>query len=397
MNKKFEDASRFLMDTYTRQALLIFKGRGTRVYDPDGKEYIDFVGGIAVNNLGHCHPNVTVAFQKQAQRLVHVSNLYYTEPQIELARVLVRHSFADKVFFCNSGTEANEAAIKLIRLYFHVQNSPGRTEIISMEGSFHGRTLGSLSATGQTAYHEGFGPLLPGFRHVPFNDLKAVEDAIGSNTAAILVEPIQGEGGVVQPSKDYLPGLRKLCDREGLLLVLDEVQTGIGRTGRLFAYEDSGVEPDIMTLAKGLGSGLPIGAMLAREPIAAAFSPGTHASTFGGNPLVCEAARATLETLLEEGFILDNCVRMGNYLRERLGGLREKHSCVVDVRGKGLLIGMELAIQGKPIVEECLKRGLLINCVAERVLRFTPALIILKEDIDLLIAGLDEILGERDL
>jgi acetylornithine aminotransferase len=395
MDHLIDEAQQYLMNTYTRQPLVIHKGRGTRVYDPNGKEYLDFVGGVAVNNLGHCHPNVTVAFQKQAQRLVHVSNLYYTEPQVKLARLLVEHSFADKVFFCNSGTEAIEAAIKLARKYSHEKFGPDRYEIITMEQSFHGRTLAAVTATAQPKYHKGFEPLVPGFRYVPYNDLKAVAQAVSDRTAAVLVEPVQGEGGVRIPDNDYLPGLRKLCDEKGLLFILDEVQTGIGRTGRLFGYEHYGIEPDIMALAKGLGSGLPIGALLAKDSVARAFTPGSHAATFGGNPLVCAAAIATLEVLLEEGFILDNCRRMGDYFVERLKGLQQRHSCVVSVRGQGLLVGMELAIDGKPIVQDCLEEGILINCTMDRVLRFVPPLIILKEEIDLLINRLDGIFKKR--
>jgi predicted acetylornithine/succinylornithine family transaminase len=365
------------------------------VYDPNGKEYLDFVGGVAVNNLGHCHPSVTVAFQKQAQRLVHVSNLYYTEPQVKLARLLVEHSFADKVFFCNSGAEAIEAAIKLVRKYSHDKHGPDRHEIITMEQSFHGRTLAAVTATAQPKYHKGFEPLVPGFRYVPYNDLKAVAKAVTDRTAAVLVEPVQGEGGVRIPDDDYLAGLRKLCDEKSLLLILDEVQTGIGRTGKMFCYEHYGIEPDVMALAKGLGSGLPIGALLAKDHVAKAFSPGTHAATFGGNPLVCAAAIATLEVLLEEGFVLDNCRRMGAYFVERLKGLQLRHSSIVSVRGMGLLVGMELTMDGKPIVQDCLEAGLLINCTMDRVLRFIPPLIILKEDIDLLIDRLDAILKKR--
>jgi len=395
MDHLIDEAQQYLMNTYTRQPLIIHKGRGTRVYDPNGKEYLDFVGGVAVNNLGHCHPNVTVAFQKQAQRLVHVSNLYYTVPQVKLARLLVEHSFADKVFFCNSGTEAIEAAIKLVRKFSHEKYGPDRHEIITMEQSFHGRTLAAVTATAQPKYHKGFEPLVPGFRYVPYNDLKAVAQAVSDRTAAVLVEPVQGEGGVRIPDNEYLPGLRKLCDEKGLLLVLDEVQTGIGRTGRLFGYEHYGIEPDIMALAKGLGSGLPIGALLAKDSVARVFTPGSHAATFGGNPLVCAAAIATLEVLLEEGFVLDNCRRMGDYFVERLKGLQQRHPCVVSVRGQGLLVGMELAIDGKPIVQDCLEEGILINCTMDRVLRFVPPLIILKEEIDLLINRLDGILKKR--
>jgi acetylornithine/N-succinyldiaminopimelate aminotransferase len=385
----------YLMNTYSQQPVVFHKGRGTRLYDAEGREYLDFVGGVAVNNLGHCHPNVTVAFQKQAQRLVHVSNLYYSEPSIRLAKRLVEISFADRVFFCNSGAEANEAAIKLVRKYAREHFGPDRYEILCFEGSFHGRTMATVSATGQEKYKAGFEPLISGFRHVPFNDLKAVEKAVNDRTAAILVEPIQGEGGVRVPDDDFLPGLRKLCDERGMLLALDEIQTGIGRTGKLFAYEHAGIEPDIMTLAKGLGSGLPIGAMLARESAASAFTPGSHASTFGGNPLACSAALATLDVLLENGFTLDNCVRMGNYLIERLGALKAKHRVIESVRGRGLLVGMPLSIDGKPVVEDCLNEGVLINCTVNRVLRFVPALIIMKEEIDVLVDCLDRVLEKR--
>ncbi len=390
-----QDAQQYLMNTYTRQPLVIHKGRGTRVYDAGGKEYLDFVGGVAVNNLGHCHPAVTVAFQKQAQRLVHTSNLYYTEPQVQLAKLLVQHSFADRVFFCNSGAEANEAAIKLVRRYSHDRFGPERHGIITMEGGFHGRTLATVTATAQPKYQRGFEPLLPGFSYVPFNDLDAAAKAITPTTAAILVEVIQGEGGVRMPADGYLPGLRRLCDDNGLLLVFDEVQTGIGRTGRLFGYEHWGVEPDIMTLAKGLGSGLPIGAMLARAAVAAAFTPGSHASTFGGNPLATQAALATLQTILDEGYILDNCMRLGEYFLDRLRALARRHPGVVAVRGKGLLIGMELAGDGRPVVQGCLELGLLINCTVERVLRFMPPLIVTKEEVDLAVDILDRVLKHR--
>lgn len=388
-------ASRYLMNTYARLPLVIHKGRGMRVYDPDGKEYLDFVSGVAVNNLGHGHPLVTEAFIKQAQRLIHVSNFYYNEPQVRLAKMLVENSFADKVFFCNSGTEAVEAAIKLARKFGHDRHGPQRHEILAMEQSFHGRTLAAVTATGQPKYHEGFEPLIPGFRHIPYNDLGAARRAVTEGTIGILVEPVQGEGGVQVPDDDFLPGLRKLCDESGLLLMLDEVQTGIGRTGRLFAYEHYGIEPDILILAKALGNGLPIGAVLAREPVAQAFTPGTHAATFGGNPLVCSAAIATLEVILNGGFVLENCRQMGTYFVQQLEGLRARHACVRSVRAKGLLVGMELSIEGKPIVLDCLEEGFLINCTMDRVLRFLPPLIVSKEEIDLLIRCLDGVLKKR--
>jgi len=390
-NEIFDEAGRYIMNTYKRLPLFIVKGRGNRVYDGEGREYLDFVSGLAVNNLGHCNPRVTVAFQKQAQRLVHTSNLFYTEPQVKLARLLVENSFADKVFFCNSGAEANEAAIKLVRKYSHEKGN-GRFEIITALNSFHGRTMATLTATGQDRFHKGFDPLVPGFSYVPFNDIAALEKAITEKTAAVMIEPVQGEGGVNIPDRDYLKRLREICDANGILLVLDEVQTGIGRTGKLFAYQHSGIEPDIMTLAKALGGGLPIGAMLAKDHIAAAFTPGTHASTFGGTPLVCSAAIEVIKLITEDDLILDNCRRMGDYLVAELNDLKLKYPHLIkDVRGKGLLTGMELNISGDTIVSECIKRGVIINCTMERVLRFLPPLDVSQEDIDKLAETLREV------
>jgi len=390
-NEIFDEAGRYIMNTYKRLPLFIVKGRGNRVYDGEGREYLDFVSGLAVNNLGHCNPRVTVAFQKQAQRLVHTSNLFYTEPQVKLARLLVENSFADKVFFCNSGAEANEAAIKLVRKYSHEKGN-GRFEIITALNSFHGRTMATLTATGQDRFHKGFDPLVPGFSYVPFNDIAALEKAITEKTAAVMIEPVQGEGGVNIPDRDYLKRLREICDANGILLVLDEVQTGIGRTGKLFAYQHSGIEPDIMTLAKALGGGLPIGAMLAKDHIAAAFTPGTHASTFGGTPLVCSAAIEVIKLITEDDLILDNCRRMGDYLVAELNDLKLKYPHLIkDVRGKGLLTGMELNISGETIVSECIKRGVIINCTMERVLRFLPPLDVSQEDIDKLAETLREV------
>ena len=390
-NEIFDEAGRYIMNTYKRLPLFIVKGRGNRVYDGEGREYLDFVSGLAVNNLGHCNPRVTVAFQKQAQRLVHTSNLFYTEPQVKLARLLVENSFADKVFFCNSGAEANEAAIKLVRKYSHEKGN-GRFEIITALNSFHGRTMATLTATGQDRFHKGFAPLVPGFSYVPFNDIAALEKAITEKTAAVMIEPIQGEGGVNIPDRDYLKRLREICDANGILLVFDEVQTGIGRTGKLFAYQHSGIEPDIMTLAKALGGGLPIGAMLAKDHIAAAFTPGTHASTFGGTPLVCSAAIEVIKLITEDDLILDNCRRMGDYLVAELNDLKLKYPHLIkDVRGKGLLTGMELNISGDTIVSECIKRGVIINCTMERVLRFLPPLDVSQEDIDKLAETLREV------
>lgn len=394
--KIIEDSERYLMHTYNRFPVVLRKGRGTRVWGADGKEYIDFVGGVAVNVLGHCHPRVVIALQKQAQRLLHVSNLYHIEQQVKLAKLLASHSFADRVFFCNSGAEANEAAIKLARKYakehFGAQ-SRERYEIITALNSFHGRTLATITATGQEKFQKGFEPLVPGFRHVPFNDSEALEAAVTRSTCAVMLEPIQGEGGIKLPGEGYLKRVRELCDRHDLLLIFDEVQTGIGRTGKLFAYEHYGITPDIMTLAKGLGGGAPIGAMLATERVASSFKPGNHASTFGGNPLVCAAALATLETVLEDGFILDHCNRMGLYFLDRLQQLKDYHQQITEVRGKGLLIGMELTRDGMPIVNACLERGVLINCTGGgNVLRFLPPLTVEEKDIDHVVSVLDEVL-----
>jgi acetylornithine/N-succinyldiaminopimelate aminotransferase len=395
-NKKFfDESSRYIMNTYNRYPVVLRKGRGIKVWSSDGREYLDFVGGVAVNILGHCHPRVVVAIQKQAQRLIHVSNYYYIEPQIKLAKLLVTHSFADKVFFCNSGAEANEAAIKLVRKYSKEHCGPDRFEIIAAKNSFHGRTLATVTATGQEKFQKGFEPLMPGFTHVPFNDMDALTKAATGSTCAVLLEPIQGEGGVRIPDQDYLKQVREFCNEHNLLLILDEVQTGMGRTGKLFAYEHYGIVPDIMTLAKGLGGGVPIGAMLATEGVAAAFQPGNHASTFGGNPLVCAAAVAAMETILEDGFILDQCNRMSKYFIEKLEELKTKFPDVIrEVRGKGLLIGMELTREGDPIVRSCLEKGMLINCAAGNVLRFIPPLILQRKDIDQLIDVLDGILSK---
>ena len=391
-NGYIQEANKYIMNTYNRYSIVFRKGRQCRLYSEDGKEYIDFIGGIAVNVLGHCHPKVVVALQKQAQRLLHVSNLYYIEPQIKLAKILVEHSFADKVFFCNSGAEANEAAIKLARKYAKVHYAEECYEIITAYNSFHGRTIATITATGQEKFKKGFEPLLAGFRHVRFNDYEELKNAITNKTAAVMLEPIQGEGGVVVASEDYLKKVRELCDKTNTLLIFDEVQTGIGRTGTLFAYEQFGIEPDIMTLAKGLGGGVPIGAMLAKEKVAEVFTPGSHASTFGGNPLVCAAAVATVETLLEDGVILKHCQRMGKYFMEKLLYLKDLFPFIIsDVRGKGLMLGMELKSECSPVVEACMDRGVLLNCTANNTLRFTPPLIISKSEIDILIDVLNDI------
>ena len=389
-----DDAAKYLMQTYLRQPISIVRGRGTRVYDREGREYLDFVGGIAVNILGHGHPDLVHAIQRQAAQLIHVSNLYYTEPQVQLAKLLVDHSFADRVFFCNSGAEANEAAIKLARRYAHGKYGADRFEIITMKNSFHGRTLAMITATGQDKVQKGFEPLMPGFAYAPFNSFAAIESMVSERTAAIMLEPVQGEGGVHVADREYLAQLRELCTRRDILLIFDEVQTGMGRTGTLFAYEQLGVEPDIMTLAKGLGGGVPIGACLAKETVAAAFQPGSHASTFGGNPLACAAALAVFRVLLEGG-VLEHAKRMGEYLAKGLAECKDRMRIVREVRGIGLLQGMEVDTDAKAVVADCLVRGVLINAAGDRVLRFVPPLIITQRDIDKLLDTLTVIFNRR--
>ncbi|OGQ47326.1 MAG: acetylornithine aminotransferase [Deltaproteobacteria bacterium RIFCSPLOWO2_02_44_9] len=372
--------SKYIANTYDRFPIAITKGKGCRVWDADGKEYLDFVAGLAVCNLGHCHPKVVKAIQEQAEKLIHISNLYHIEPQAQLAELLCKNSFADKAFFCNSGAEANEAAIKLTRKYFK-DKGENRFQIITMEKSFHGRTMATLAATGQKKFQQGFEPLLEKFIYVPFNDIKAVANAITPQTAAVMIEPIQGEGGVNIPSDNYLKELKTLCKEKGLLLIFDEVQVGMGRTGKLFAYEHYGVTPDIMTLAKGLAGGVAIGSMLATDEVAKSFVPGTHASTFGGNPLATAAGIAAIKAVLEEG-MLENCQRVGKYLLEKLNKLKAEYPFIKEVRGKGLIIGMELTIPGADIVRDCMEKGLLINCTSDTILRFIPPLVATEKDVD---------------
>jgi len=389
-------AAKYLMQTYARQPISIVRGRGAKVYDMEGREYIDFVGGIAVNILGHGHPDLVQAIQRQAAQLIHVSNLYYTEPQVRLAQMLVDHSCADRVFFCNSGAEANEAAIKLARRYGHEKHGADRFEIITMKNSFHGRTMATLTATGQEKVQKGFEPLVPGFVYAPFNDFEAIESLVTDKTTAIMLEPIQGEGGVHVADQAYLKSLRELCTQKDILLIFDEVQTGMGRTGTLFAYEQLGVEPDIMTLAKGLGGGMPIGACLAKEAVAAVFTAGTHASTFGGNPLACAAGLAVCRILIE-GRVLEQARRMGDYLAKGLADFKDRHRAVRDVRGLGLLQGLEVEIDAKAVVADCLTRGVLVNATSERVLRFVPPLIITQAEIDRVLETLSSIFNQRTI
>ncbi len=384
-------SNEFIMNTYGRLPVVLVRGEGTRVWDSDGREYIDFLAGIAVCSLGHSHARVVAAIKEQAEILTHVSNIYHIEPQIRMARLLVKNSFADKVFFCNSGAEANEAAIKLARKYAHERMTGNKYEIITMKNSFHGRTLTTVAATGQEKFHRGFDPLPEGFSYVPFDDIEALEGAITEKTCGIMLEPIQGEGGVQVPAGDYLAKVRRICDERDILLIFDEVQTGMGRTGDLFAYETSGIEPDIMTLAKALGNGFPLGAMLAKEEVASAFEPGSHASTFGGNPLAMAAGNAVMETILNDG-ILENCRERGTYFLKRLEELKTKYPAIQEIRGRGLMIGVELSCEGSGVVHEALKKGVLINCTCGNVLRFVPPLIITADDVDRVIDVLDEIL-----
>jgi acetylornithine aminotransferase len=384
-----------ICDTYARLPVLFERGKGCRLWDAEGREYLDFLAGIAVCNLGHCHPEVTRVLCEQADRLVHVSNLFYTRPQAELAEALCARSFADRVFFANSGAEANEAAIKLARKYSLERYGPGRFHVITMKDSFHGRTLATLSATGQEKIQKGFEPLVEGFRIVDFNSVEAVERAVDERTCAVLVEPVQGEGGVRFPDPGYLEGLKALCRERDLLLIFDEVQVGMGRTGTLFAHQREGVTPDVMTLAKALGNGLPIGAMLATEEAARAFSPGSHASTFGGTPLICAVARRVLEIISEPAF-LQRVDEVGRKALEKLEGLQARHPAFVkEVRGRGLMLGIELTFPGSDLVRQCLERGFVINCTHDTVLRLVPPLVIEEEAFDPLIETLDSLLKEK--
>lgn len=396
MNTKemMETYGRHVMQTYGRIPLALVRGSGVKVWDAEGREYLDFVSGLAVNALGHCHPVVQEAVCAQAGTLMHVSNLYYTEPQGKLAKLLTENTSADRVFFCNSGAEANEAAIKLARKYAKIYMGPEKYEIITALKSFHGRTLATITATGQPKYQQGFEPLPQGFSYVPFNDLVALEEAIGPNTCAVLLEPLQGEGGVNPATQDYLQGVMELCRDNGLLLMLDEVQSGLGRTGKFLAHQHYGIEPDIFTVAKALGGGFPIGAMLAKEEVAAAFSPGDHASTFGGNPLACAAGLATINYLLGKG-VVENAARMGEHFKKRLWDMSGRYSVIKEVRGMGLLLGMEIEVEGKPIVDRCQEKGLLINCVNNNVLRFLPPLIVTIEQVDSALGILEAVMAEK--
>ncbi|MFH1779192.1 MAG: aspartate aminotransferase family protein [Candidatus Omnitrophota bacterium] len=379
----------YVMPTYARAPVVLVKGKGIKAYDIEGREFLDFFPGWAVSGIGHCHPKVVAAIREQAKKIIHVSNNYYNELQGLLAKKIIETSFDGKVFFCNSGAEAVESAIKLARKVGH----PSRYEIITMENSFHGRTLAAVTATGQPKYQEGFAPLPAGFVHAPFNDLEAVKAKMTDKTIAIMIEPIQGEGGIHIASDEFMSGLRKICDERKFLLIFDEIQTGMGRTGRMYCYQHYNVTPDIMVLAKTLGGGFPIGALIAKRDIADVLQPGTHASTFGGNPLACAASLATFEAI-EEGNLVEKAKRRGGYLHNRLLILKKDFPFVKIVRGKGLMQGVELEIEGKAIVDKCIEKGLLINCTQKNVLRFMPPLIVKNPEIDKAVSILSEALKE---
>ncbi len=397
----FDLYSRTVIANYGRLPVVIVRAEGSQMWDIDGKRYIDLFPGWGCSLLGYCHPRVVEAIREQAGRLIQIDNLFYTREQGRLAEILHEKSFGGLSYFCNSGAEANEAAIKLARRYFRApdasgkRRAPDRYKIITMERSFHGRTYGAMSATAQSKIHLGHEPLVPGFVYVPYNDIDAVAGAITDETAAILVEPIQGEGGVRIPDDSYLPALRELCDERGVLLIFDEVQTGCGRTGRWFAYQHTGIEPDILTLAKALGGGAPIGAMVARPEIAEWLKPGSHATTYGANPLVVAAAIAVFETIEQEN-LLDTTQRISSYILEKAAALQQQFGFVERVRGRGLMIAIDLSVPGAPIVQSCLHRGLRVNCTQDTTLRLLPAMTISPAEVDEAFAILGEAMQEQE-
>ncbi len=382
--------NKYVIGNYGRLPKVIVRGKGNWIVDMDGNKILDLFPGWAVSGIGHCHPRVVEAIQKQAAQLIHMDNTFYTLPQGQLAKLLSERSFGGKCFFCNSGAEANEAALKLARKY----TAKGKYKFITTEKSFHGRTFGALTATAQPKYHDGFLPLVPGFEYVPFNDIDALTEAFSDETAAVLVEPIQGEGGINPASAEYLHTIRNLCDEFGAVMILDEVQTGMGRTGRWFAYQHIDVIPDIITLAKALGGGTAIGAIIAKPEVAAALVPGSHASTFGGNPLACAAGIAVIEAI-EEEHLLENTQKMGEYAQQKLNELKNKFPIIDSIRGIGLMLGVQLNIPGAAIVSRCLEKGLRINCTQETVLRIMPSMTITAEELDQAFAILADVLAEE--
>ena len=380
----------YVMQTYTRVPLVMEKAKGVHVEDVDGKKYLDFFPGWAVSGIGHCHDRVVKAVQKQADRLFHVSNNYYSEPQGSLAKKIIEHSFPGKVFFSNSGAEANEGAVKLARKY---GNAKGRFEVITMHNSFHGRSLAMIAATGQEKVKVGFKPLPKGFVHIPFGDIDAVVKAIGDQTAALMLELIQCEGGINIADRAYIEKVRELCTKNDIVLIFDEVQTGMGRTGKMFCYQNYGVEPDVMTLAKSLGGGFPIGAFVANKRFQSVLTPGTHASTFGGSPIASAAALAVFEAIEKEG-LLENAVKQGKYLKEKLELMKKKYDNIREIRAMALTIGVELKVEGDKIYRDCLEKGLLINCTQKNVLRVMPPLTVTSKEIDMAMSILEGVLGK---
>ena len=381
---------KYVIGNYTRLPVVFVRGQGSELWDADGKRYLDLFPGWGVNGIGHCHPRVSAVIAEQAKKLMHVANNFYMEPQGILAQMISERSFGGKCFFCNSGAEANEGALKLARL----ATPPGKYKTITFRNSFHGRTLAAISATAQPKYHKGLEPIMPGFSYAEFNDLASAEALVDDETCAIMVEPIQGEGGVNVATKDFLAGLRALCDERGLMLIFDEVQTGCGRTGTWFGYQHDGVEPDIMSLAKALGGGTAIGALAAKPEVAAKLVPGTHASTFGGNPIACAAGIATFQAIEEEN-MLENATAVGRHAIERLNAMRKQAPFIKDVRGRGMMIGCELTVPGANIVNRCMERGLLINCTHETVLRMLPAMNISRALMDEGLEILEQVLIEE--
>lgn len=388
-----EIGQKYVMNTYGRLPMALVKGEGVYVWDADGNKYLDFVAGLAVNSLGHCHPKVVQAIREQAGILMHVSNLYWIEPQVRLAQLLIENSALDRVFFCNSGAEANEGAIKLARKYAKKYMGPEKYEIITMEKSFHGRTLAAVTATAQTKYQKDLDPLPTGFKYVPFNESAALAEAVSAHTCAVMLEPVQGEGGVNVADYDYMQKVKQFCIERNLLLIFDEVQCGLARTGKLFAYEHYGVDPDIMTLAKAIAGGFPMGALLAKEKVAECFQPGDHAATFGGNPLASAAGYAAVSILADKAFLAETAEK-GLYFKSKLHWLKDKYPFIADVRGKGLMLGIEVTVEAKSIVDACQAEGLLINCVGSGVLRFIPPLVITRRDIDNAVQILDKVMSQ---
>lgn len=390
-----ETGDQYLIRTFRRSPIILSHGKGVRVWDVQGKEYLDFLGGFAVNTLGHCHPNIVRAVNEQMSTLIHSSNLFYNQPAVKLAKMLAELGAGDQLFFCPSGAEAIEGALKLARKYQYMRGATHKTRFISALKSYHGRTYGALSASGKPEMQQGFGPLLDAFTYIPFNDIEALQHAMGEDVCAIILEPIQGEAGAHIGKLEFLQAARELCNQYGALLIFDEIQTGMGRTGTFFAYQNLGVKPDILTLAKGISGGLPNAAFAALQHVAEAFQPGDHGSTFGANPVMCAAGIATIETIMNE-HLLENIQQMGNYLLKQLQLLKEKHSCVAEVRGQGLLLAMQLSTDNKPIADEANNQGLLLAAGANNILRFLPPFIITKQDVDEAVQILDYALSKTN-